>query len=426
MLAGALLLFCLLLSPCLSLIYSYSVRFLPGSATRYGWGDVAVTVHNLTLHETLLSSMLPVPGALSPAALVRQPVFMSLTVMSTRLHRAHRAVLCLLQGYIVPTRIYLFVSFEPYLLDEGVSVLPRQLLTLCAAGLLQIVFTANIGPHRKLLPLLDRYHAADVLLVTVDDDLGLVRNSTLLFRLLQTHLLSLKQAEGKHAIAALRSRRIGLCLGHPPYTTSYRYWSLSNTILGNEQLTVPTGTGGILYHPSQLHEVVFDPKLREITGSADDLMFRLASMAKNASVLLGCVDCAPLTDAQLAQGAIQQLKPMPVAAVQYAVQFEFIPGSGTNASYSALLDDLSASGVLPLNRIVDKSFNRSKPVNSLFAMNRRGLNDQAWNDAVRYLKELGVVDVRRVIAEHYTEREEVCYSAPEVRRGTVQCGVWPC
>eukprot|EP00981_Chlorochromonas_danica_P012251 scaffold4714_cov185-Ochromonas_danica.AAC.4 len=60
-------------------------------------------------------------------------------------------------------------------------------------------------------------------------------------------------------------------------------------------LVVPIGTGGILYHPRLFHEIVFNPELRKLTESTDDLMFRLATMAANTSVVLGC----PLSTSRL-------------------------------------------------------------------------------------------------------------------------------
>ena len=43
----------------------------------------------------------------------------------------------------------------------------------------------------------------------------------------------------------------------------------------SEFLVLPTGNGGILYHPRFFHKIVFDPILRNLTRYNDDLTFRL-------------------------------------------------------------------------------------------------------------------------------------------------------
>jgi hypothetical protein len=43
-----------------------------------------------------------------------------------------------------------------------------------------IVFTENIGPHRKLLPLLSRKWNEDCVIMTTDDDLGYINDFNIL------------------------------------------------------------------------------------------------------------------------------------------------------------------------------------------------------------------------------------------------------
>ena len=48
------------------------------------------------------------------------PVYVSLTTISSRLDKAADMVSRLFTGAVVPTCVYLFVSHEPWLIDEGI------------------------------------------------------------------------------------------------------------------------------------------------------------------------------------------------------------------------------------------------------------------------------------------------------------------
>jgi hypothetical protein len=55
-------------------------------------------------------------------------------------------------------------------------------------------------------------------------------------------------------------------------------------------LTLPTGTGGVLYRPRFFHPIVFDRDLLNITKTGDDLLFRLATLAMGVRVVTACTD----------------------------------------------------------------------------------------------------------------------------------------
>ena len=76
-------------------------------------------------------------------------------------------------GTLLPTHIYVFISLEPNLLDVGIppNKVPLPLQYLVTTGMVSIVYTENIGPHRKLLPLLQKHwDDDDVLIATFGDD----------------------------------------------------------------------------------------------------------------------------------------------------------------------------------------------------------------------------------------------------------------
>ena len=106
-------------------------------------------------------------------SLQTQPkLIVSLTSIKSRIVYLERVVRSILSQSRAPDRVVLHLSEEPYLQDGGVpqETLPTGLLTLEQAGLLEIRYVANIGPYRKLLPILRAEWEANCVIVTADDD----------------------------------------------------------------------------------------------------------------------------------------------------------------------------------------------------------------------------------------------------------------
>jgi hypothetical protein len=274
---------------CTDSLYRYSVTEQNFSQP-YQWAEVSVSVKTpcLGVHRRLLASQVQEPSVFDSSYFVPQPVYVSLTTMASRMHKVHTAIARLVQGKIRPTRIYLFLSKDPFLLDAGVEVVSDHLLSLAAAGHVTIVFTNNHGPHRKLLPALRRHWGEDCFIATVDDDLGgdpPEKGQNLLYQLLKTYVQG-----GGNAVVALRTHRLGLCREPPHALLRYEYWGIpdAGAFGHSEMLNLPTGTGGILYQPKFFHGVVFSKKLRDLTGSNDDFTFRFATMITHTPVRLGC------------------------------------------------------------------------------------------------------------------------------------------
>ena len=141
--------------------------------------------------------------------LLGQPVYVSLTTIHSRIFGITTTIESLIGGTVLPDHIYVFVSKDPHLLDLGVTeeyilreskgALERLLLVY---PYLSVVFTDNIGPHRKLLPLLSKKWQEDCAIVTVDDH-EVYRKTAL------AGLVAYYEASHRTAIVALRARRIG-------------------------------------------------------------------------------------------------------------------------------------------------------------------------------------------------------------------------
>lgn len=101
------------------------------------------------------------------------PVLISLTTISSRINRVVRTIETLKnQNYPIHS-INLYISSEPYLLDEGISADSPVLKELHDLGV-NIYDVKNIGPYRKQYPIIMQLKSIDAdrltPIITVDDD----------------------------------------------------------------------------------------------------------------------------------------------------------------------------------------------------------------------------------------------------------------
>ncbi|TVS07580.1 MAG: hypothetical protein EA413_00770 [Cyanobium sp. PLM2.Bin73] len=219
------------------------------------------------------------------------PVFIGLTSIRGRQAALKRTLDSLLAQQLPadgrPVELHLFLSREPYLLDPGFAALPgflrrRIWRSRMGPGLgLQVHWTANWGPYRKLLPLLERLtpeqQALDPLLISADDD-------TLYPRDWLRRLVAAQERFG--CVVAFRGRQMRLEEGSVlPY---HDWWRNDERLLRPSLLTVPTGKDGIAYRLSQLDWRVRDvERALAIAGHADDLWFKTHTLLTGTpSVLL--------------------------------------------------------------------------------------------------------------------------------------------
>ena len=220
-------------------------------------------------------------------------VYVSVTTIHRRLYGIAETLWSIVNGSIVPDHIYVFISNEHFLLDSGITVdsliseTNGQLVELMRLfPNISIILTDNIGPHRKLLPLLSKKWNEDCAIVTIDDHL--VYRKSFLESLIKSY-----EASSRSAVVALRARKMGICSDSPPwvlapYTRNGKGLWPESSSGHKDMLLLPTGTGGVLYRPRFFHPIVFDQKLINITNTGDDLMFRLCTLAMGIPVVTAC------------------------------------------------------------------------------------------------------------------------------------------
>lgn len=203
-------------------------------------------------------------------------VIIGLTTMRRRLSTLHLTLTSLLQQDYPSFEVRVFVSRQPFLLDEGVVELPEDCLQLDPSGeRLKWEWVNNIGPYRKLLPILAGADADDALIVTADDDTKYPADW--LSRLVYFH-----QRHG--GIVSYRGHRIR----HEGNALSrYRKWMTGGIDENPSVLNLPTGKDGVLYRKKFFHSGVLDvgAALR-ICRTADDLWFKWHTVIYGVPVFL--------------------------------------------------------------------------------------------------------------------------------------------
>ncbi|NEQ71641.1 MAG: hypothetical protein F6K23_00245 [Okeania sp. SIO2C9] len=199
-------------------------------------------------------------------------VIISLTTISSRLNHVHLVIESLL-AQDFPRDAYeirLYLSEQPYLLDEGCPTITNDLSHLLEEkpNKFFVKFVDNIGSYRKILPVLDEVYErtptefCNTLIVTADDDTAYP--PWWLWQLYENYL--------KHGcVIGFRGRVMSF---DREKLISYKKWS-RNITNNPSMLNVPTGKDGVLYSPLHIY-----PRVRNIyvakqyAPKADDLWLK--------------------------------------------------------------------------------------------------------------------------------------------------------
>lgn len=201
----------------------------------------------------------------------------SLTSISTRMNTLCATLQSLLDQDYKDLCIHLYLSREPYLLDAGVPVLPKDLKDLQRkeSERLKITYCSNTGPYRKLLPYLHNYWGESRLVVTADDDT--IYPSYWLSSLVNNYIR-------QGCSIAYRGHRIVVTKnGFRPY----RSWMKSIVEENPSVLILPTGKDGVLYDTAFFPiEVLNVVEAMRLAPTTDDLWFRWHLARNNIRVFL--------------------------------------------------------------------------------------------------------------------------------------------
>ncbi len=205
-------------------------------------------------------------------------VYVSLTSIFQNQRELLKTLISIKGQTTVPAKVFLYLSEEPYLLDTGFKnkFITHNDLRLFLSNnkeLVEVRWTENTGPYRKLLPLLKEKWNEDCVIITIDDDTEYVH--TLLSNLVNDY-------NQEKCVIAYR--------GYTPNIAKVEDITYENrgALITRYLYNLPTGKGGILYHPSFFKgtgDLIFSKELYEkISTTTDDLWFYMVRICNK-------VDC---------------------------------------------------------------------------------------------------------------------------------------
>lgn len=344
------------------------------------------------------------------------PLYGTMTTTHFRIHQVHSTVRTIFKSAVIPDRLYIFISKDPFLLDKGIPPqnIPDQLKQVIREGYpVSIIYTKNIGPHRKLLPLLASKYTEDCIIVTFDDENK--RMEELKWYL--PSLLKYYAVSDKKSIVALKSRRIGYCDVAPFQTLTYNLWMgfPRQTI---EMLILPTGTGSIMYKPSLLHPIVFSPALRNVTITADDIAFRLSSMVYNVPVVSGCKTSNFSSLIVFGEKCNYRKKKSAAASTPTAAKS---PKRSLLPTFADEMfdDEYDDEDENEESESFDRALwvrERDDPKSLYLSFNLKQGNDRQWNSGVSYLQKLGLLNISSIVKNRLHEERKICFQKDNVTK----------
>lgn len=203
-----------------------------------------------------------------------EPIVISATVIAARLDEFEKTARSIFSQDLVPDAFFIFISSEGFGLDEGISEDNKTLEKLSRLGV-TVVFTANTGPHRKIVPVVKLLRDSNIenpFIVTIDDDI--VYPSYMTSQLVEA-------AKGSDSIVSFRGRFMSYTShGWKPYA---RFGIPTND---PHILNLPIGRNGICY---RLHQL---PDLQNLVAGfayapfADDLWMKFCSLSLDVKCLI--------------------------------------------------------------------------------------------------------------------------------------------
>lgn len=204
----------------------------------------------------------------------KNPVYISLTSIFNNQDILIQTLQSIMKQTILPDKIYLYLSEEPYILDTGFKdkkITNSKLLKyINDNSIIDIKWVKNIGSYRKLLPLLKDKWDEDCIIITIDDDT--IYDNNLIENLINDY--------HKHKCV----------IGYRGFTPSFdklenfdylKHLELQHLSLYN----FFTGKGGILYKPQffhKTHDLIFNDKIYLNTcPTGDDIWFYIVRMLNN-------------------------------------------------------------------------------------------------------------------------------------------------
>lgn len=184
----------------------------------------------------------------------------SLTTISSRISRIKQTIQSIINQTLKPHSINLYISEEPYMIDQGISAKNDYLKEIADLGV-NVYQVKNTGPYRKQYPLISQLRQASAHpktpMVTLDDDVVYPSN---LLELLMNKL------EQEDVIVAHRGREITF---DESWIANYQKFQIPGS--ESSYLNIGTGKNGIAYRLGYFPTNVEDFIGPILAPTADDI-----------------------------------------------------------------------------------------------------------------------------------------------------------
>ncbi len=197
-------------------------------------------------------------------------IVVSLTTFPARVKFVHLAIETLLNQYVKPDHIILWLSEDEF--DE--RNLPKSLIRLEARGLTIKFIEGNVKSYKKLIYALKEYE--DYNIVTCDDDTIYPRH----------FIEGLIRSHKKHPECIVAYRCKFMAKENESNLKKYSLWENINMENPHSNL-FPTGVGGVLYPPHSFNIEVFNKdNFLELCPLADDVWFKAMALINNTKTVM--------------------------------------------------------------------------------------------------------------------------------------------
>ena len=200
-------------------------------------------------------------------------LIISCTTTNKRLKYLFHTLLSIEAQSLVPDLIFLNVSEDPYLLDEGLTEVPKWLSRINLK--IEVNWVPNTGPYRKLLPTINCISENDIV-VTIDDDVLYHQHW---FRTIIDVCI-----DNPEVIVTGRARIIKKnFLGR---YVNYDGWKMANNRMQSIRL-LPIGIDGVAYRKKLINlKFLNDSAFLKVAPKTDDLWFKCATSLEGVEVLI--------------------------------------------------------------------------------------------------------------------------------------------
>ena len=221
---------------------------------------------DVTRHAPVEPVAPQLPGSTKPVQPIGSPdVTVTLTTIKSRLPKIGLVIESLHKQTVLPKKIVLNMSHEPYLLDEGIAEDDPHLTALREFPLVHIKWVDNIGPYRKIWPFLQEHFSnsitCDQFFITVDDD-------TIYPEFFVEKLLC--EFNKYDCVIAFRGRKVE---SGETKLKEYKDWDIGHAEVRISNL--PTGKDGVLYNTKFFTSEFLNLRdALELAPTADDLWIK--------------------------------------------------------------------------------------------------------------------------------------------------------